>query len=1082
MKSKIYSLLVLLTTLFTATQGKAQTVGIKLKDAPLLEIFSELEKQTGVSFNYDASEVNVRRRYDLSYKGSLNGALAQLSNEAGLIFRTEGKRILVRPAVKRFMSGKVTDTETGEGIPGVTVKIANGKVLAITDVTGNYSGILAVAQPARAQLEFRMLGMKTVISPILGNRITFDIALQTDSHNMDEVVITNAYTNGTAKEEVIGSVSQITAKELQVNRPIESIDKMLEGLAAGVYVEPNTTLGTPVKINIRGQGTLTAIGGGRTTSSQPLFVIDGIPIQEQNRGDASAVFNNETLINPIAGINPQDIASISVLKDASATTIYGANAANGVIIITTKSGQEGKTIANVSYNTGVSSFINRMKLLSGPQYYQLKKEALMNDGFTESQAANQSGSPTINTDWLGLTNRNATYHNVNADLSGGKAGLKYRFSTGYPNQQASSIGNSIQQMNMSLRVDNVISKKFKFGITLSPSLMLRDGIDNYANAAYLPPNIAPYDVNGNFSELLLIPNPLAVLAQNTDKSSNLTLNGNANLHYNVTSYLTVSGRIGANFLQGKQMLYSSAKNATGRNAGGNLRIFDRQSLGWLGYVQASFDKTFATRHAVNVLAGYEVQDKTTVLLGGTGMGFSYDRIRELSQAATRSSVSSKQEDATISYYAQANYNLDKKYLFTSSIRADQSSMFGNDKQLALNGAVGLGWIVSKEHFLTDHHAITFLKLKTSYGSTANSRIGTYAARGLYNFSYQNYNGEVAAVPDGSSAANPDLGWETNLKLNVGLDLTLFDKYSINLEYYNNTVHDLISNITVPYESGYTGISANTGKMRNQGLDLTIKTNPIEREHFIWNSVFLMGFNKNKILSFNNGYSSIFADPEGTSGDVNAASKEGYSTSAIWGIRWAGINPQTGLEQFYDPSGNIVDRTTIRTYPSDSWVVLGDKLPKFQGSWINTINYKQMSVTINLLYSYGANFMEPVTYFSDGRNLQNSNMSINLLDRWQQPGDVAEVSKLSIGKGLVRNSSRYLHDLSFIKLSNVTFNYRLPDSVTGKLKMKSMSVFVNATNLGYWYREKSRKDRNGIAEIRFNYPEARTFNLGLNINF
>ena len=1081
MKSKLSGFTGLLVCLF-CSWSHAQTVAVKLKDTALIEIFAALEQQASVSFNYDAAEINVKKRYDLSYKGSLNGALGQLSGNAGLIFRTEGNRILVRPAVKRNMSGVVTDKQTGEGIPGVTVKVVNGKVLAVTDVSGNYSGVLSVAQPARAQLEFRMLGMKTLISPILGNRTNFDIALDTDSQLMDEVVITNSYTSGIAREEVIGSVSQISAKELQVSRPIESFDKMLEGLAAGVYVEPNTALGTPVKINIRGQGTLTQIGMGRTTSTQPLFVIDGIPVQEQNLGDASSIFNNETLINPIAGINPQDIASISILKDASATTIYGANAANGVIIITTKSGREGKTTANVSYNTGVSTFINRMKLLSGPQYYELKREALINDGFTESQAANQAGSATINTDWLGLTNRNATYHNVNADLSGGKGGLKYRFSTGYRDQQASSLGNSIQQMNLSLRVDNVISEKFKIGITLSPSLMKRNGIDNYGNAAYLPPNIAPRDANGNFSELLGIPNPLAVLEQNIDKSNNLTFNGSANLHYNVTQAITLTGRLGANYQQGKQTIYLSALNATGSTLGGRLRIFDRQTLGWLGYLQASYEKTFLTRHSLSALAGYEAQDQSTILLGGTGTGFSYDRIRELSQASTRSSVSSRQENATISYYAQANYDLDKKYLFTTSLRADQSSMFGNDKQLALNGAVGMGWIISKENLLKDSKAVTFLKLRTSYGSTGNSRIGTYAARGLYNFGYGNYNGETAAVPDGSAAPNPDLGWEKNLKLNLGVDLTLFDRYSINVEYYNNTIHDLISEVAVPLESGFQKISTNTGKMRNQGLDLTVRTNLITKEHFTWNSSFLMGLNKNRVLSYNNGYTSIFASPESTTDTPNAATREGYSTSAIWGVNWAGIDPLTGQEQFYDPQGTIVNRTAIRALPSASWVQLGDRLPKAQGSWINTLNYRNFSLTVNVLYSVGASLMQATRYFSDGLNLQNTNMSVNLLDRWQKPGDQASVSRLSIGKGLVKNSSRYLHDLTHIKLSNVTLNYRLPNEIATRLKMKSVAVFANATNIGYWYKEKSRPNRNGVREIRFNYPEARTVNLGLNVNF
>ena len=1081
MRNRAYQFAQVLGLYFLFIQAvHAQQLSVKLNKATLFEIFTAIEEKSSVQFNYDSGEINLRKRYDFVYKGNLSGALNDLANTAELTFRLEGNRILVRAAARRLVSGVVTDKESGEGIPGVSVRLLNGKVLAITDLYGKFSGVITANEPGRTQLDFRMIGMKPVLSSPLGDRNVINVTLEPDFQQMDEVVVTNAYSNGTPREEVVGSISQITAKQLQVNRPIESFDKMMEGLAAGVYVEPNTQLGTPVKINIRGQGTLTAIGGGRTTSTQPLFVVDGIPVQEQNRGDATGIFNNETLLNPIAGINPQDIASISVLKDASASTIYGANAANGVIIITTKSGQAGKTATNISYSSGVSTFTNRMKLLTGPQYYELKREALMNSGFTESQAEAQSGSSTKNTDWLALTNRNARYNNINADVSGGKDGLTYRFSSGYRNQQASSIGNNLQQINLSLKVNNAISKKLKFGITLSPSLLIKNGLDNYSNNAYLPPNLDPYDSDGNYTQFLGIANPLAVLAQNEDRNNALTFTGNANLHYAVTPDFTISGTIGANYLQSRQVTYLSAKNATGATLNGRLRIFDRQTLGWLGYLQGNYTKTFSEKHHLNILAGYEAQDQKTVLLAGLGSGFSYDRIRELSQAANQSTSSSTQEDATLSYYGQANYDFEKKYFLTTSLRADQSSLFGDDRNLALNSAVGLGWIISKENFLAENKTLTFLKLRSSYGSTGNSRIGTYASRGLYNFSYGNYNGEVAANPDGTSAPNPDLGWEKNVKLNLGVDATFFDKISFTAEYYNNLIKDLISNIAVPIESGFGTLSANTGTMRNQGMDLTVQTIFFPEKTLNWRSTFIMGFNRNKILKYNNGYTSLFSSTESTTGELNAATREGYSTSAIWGVKWAGVNPETGQEQFYSPTGAIVNRTTIRSYPATSWIQLGDRLPKTQGSWINTLNYKNFALTVNILYSLGASFMESTRYFSDGLNLQNSNMSVNLLDRWQKPGDVASVSKLEIEKGLVKNSSRYLHDLTNIKLSNVSLNYQLPKSLVQKLKMNQFSAYLNATNLAYWYKEKSPAGRNGIREIRFLYPETRTITIGINI--
>ncbi|MDQ1089978.1 TonB-linked SusC/RagA family outer membrane protein [Siphonobacter sp. SORGH_AS 1065] len=1060
---------------------EAQQLSFQLKQAGLTSIFSEIEKQAGVQFNYDTQDIHATRRYTFVSRGPLPVILRDLSALTSLSFRKEGNRILVRPQSVRRVTGTVLDQADKKPLPGVSVRSLHGKVIGVTNAEGYYSSIVAASDLENTQLEFRMVGMKPVVSKPLGSQSTINVEMESDFQQMNELVVTNAYTNGTPKEEVIGSISQVTAKELQPYRPIESIDKMLEGLAAGVYVEPNTQLGTPVKINIRGQGTLIPVGGGRTTSTQPLYVIDGIPIMEQERGDAASIFNGETLINPIAGINPHDIASISILKDASATTIYGANAANGVIIITTKSGSAGRTAAHVSISRGVSSFINRMKLLSGPEFYMLKREALINDGFSESQASTQAGSSTINTDWLGLTTRNASYTAVNADVSGGKEGLNYRFSTGYRYQQASAMSNDMQQVNLSLKVNSVLNKKLKFGITLSPTFSKKNGIDNFENNAYLPPNLNPYDSDGNFTTFLGVPNPLAVLAQNENVNHTISFNGNSNIHYALTPSFTLSGTIGTNFSQGKQVKYFSAKNATGSTVGGRLQIFDRQTLGWLGYIQGNYSKTFLENHSIHIIAGMEAQDQSTVLLAGSGSNFTYDRIRELGQATNRTTSSSRQENATVSYYTQGNYDFRKKYLFTTSLRADQSSMFGSDFSLALNSAVGFSWIVSKESFLQDHSTINFLKIRTSYGSTGNSRIGSYAARGLYNFGYGNYNGYVAAIPESASASNPNLGWERNIKLNLGIDATLFNRLSLTAEYYNNTIHDLISSVEVPLETGYSSISVNTAKMRNQGVDVTLKMDILQKQSFRWQSTFTAGLNRNKVLRYNGGYTSIFNDPATTTAEANAAIREGYSTTAIWGILWGGVNPETGEEQFYAPDGNLVTRTAIRAYPRSSYVVLGDRLPTVQGGWINSLSYKNVSLSINLLYNIGGNMMESTRFLADGKNLEHSNMSVNLLDRWQQPGDVTQVSRLSIKKGLVTNSSRYLRDLTNLKLSNITLHYSLPGSLTKRLRMQGVSAFVNATNVAYWYKEKSPAGRNGIRETRFTFPEARTISAGLNLS-
>lgn len=1073
---KYFTLFVLLLCSSISLFARQNRIDISLKSANVQEIFNAIEKQSSRTFSYNAADLNLKTHYKYIYKGDLPGALNQLSTLAGLSFQQDGANILVRVLPSRVIRGKITSSVDGTPLPGVIIQVKDGSYVATSDGDGKYSGRVTGNQIGKERLYFRMIGMKSVTTALLGTANVFDAELSEDVTQMKDVIITSSYTTPKPREEVVGSITQITAKQLQVDRPIESFDKLLEGLVAGVYVESGTELGTPVKINIRGQGSLIPVGGSRTTSSQPLFVIDGIPVQEQNSSDANSLFNGETLLNPLAGINPSNIESISVLKDAAASTIYGANGANGVIIITTKSGRKGKTQANLSVSAGVSSFINQMKLLSGPEYYMLKREALINDGQTDAQATAAAGSKVNSTNWLAQTDRDATYKNINLDLSGGSDGIDYYFSAGYRDQQSNSINNGLKTLSTSLKVNDKISEKISFGFTLSPTLSTRNGIDAYASAAYLPPNIAANDKE-TLTLITGISTPLQLVTENENSSRSLTLNTQAHLKYNVTPGLYVLGTVGANTFYSKQRVYFSKNNPTGSALGGRLRVFDRNTYTWLGFLQAGYNKTFFKNHAVNIIVGFEAKEDNDDLLSSSGNGFTYDRIRELGQATTRNAASSKQSTGTVSYYSQASYDYKKKYFITASARVDQSSIFGGDKQSALNSAVGAGWVVTKEEFLRPGKVLNYLRTRASFGSTGNSRIGSYSSRGLYNFSAGNYNGEVAAEPLGTAAPNPDLGWEKNYKLNLGIDLSAFNFLRLTAEYYNNTIRDLISNVYVPLETGYTSISVNTGTMRNQGFEFSLDADIVSRPKFSWTSAFNFGLNRNKVVSLNEG----FVESYGISAAA-VALKAGYSTTAIWGVKWAGVDPQTGKEQFYAPDGSMVNRTAILALGTSAWQVIGDRLPDFQGGMVNKFRYRDLTLTVNFQYSQGADFLLPLTYYSDGTNIQHSNMSVNLLDRWQKPGDVAEVAKLSTLYTQIANSSRYVYNLSYIKLSNVTLNYRLPEKFAKAIFTRSLSAYVNASNLAYFYADKSEAGRNGIRELRYTYPETRTISAGLNIGF
>lgn len=1066
----------LLNTIFLLSAGAASAQSTS-GQGTLETAFQLLTQQHAVHFSYDAS-IGLQRRVPLpTAKENLDTYLSRLASTHQLRFQRikRSNVIAVNKAAKPILlNGIVKDAKTGLPLTGATLILRKENKTYRTDSLGRYR-ILTAAENRGQEIGIRYMGYQNY-------DIKVDTAFQRINlvpldQQLEEVFVSSTYEAPKLREEMIGSVYTISAKDLQADRPIESVDKMLEGLVPGLYVEPSTSLGTSVKLHIRGQGTLTNLTSntGRSTSSQPLYVVDGVVVQEQEIGDANSLFSGETLLNPIAGINPLDIESISVLKDAAATAIYGANAANGVILITTKSGRSGKAQLTASYNTGVSTFINRMKLLSGPEYYELLREFYINTGSTATDASKKAGNNSIDTDWFGLTSRNARYDNINLSLSGGKGKDTYYLSMGYRNQQNASPGNGLKQYTGSIRYYNQFSDKLQMTTTISPALMQRQGLDQFANAAYMPPNIPPYQEDGSYSTFLGLVNPVAALAENKDNALAFTGTARIELQYTLLPFLSLRGAIGGNMLQSKQETFLSGVAGASTAKDGRLRINDRTTYSWTSMLQLTYSPKWQSGHRFVGIAGMELKDQYSNLLVGQGSGFTYDRVIAIGLASTKTSSSSKISDATVSNYVQMNYDYDKRFYAALSGRADQSSMFGGDKQVALNGALGLGWNISNEKFMQEIQAIDFLRLRGSFGTTGNSRIGSYASRGLYKFNNVTYGGQTSASPSSTAAQNPDLGWETNIKFNVGVDLNAFNRLRVALDLYRNNIRNLIANISVPLETGYAGMPLNSGNMYNQGLDLSIAYQWLKQSKVTWNSTLIGGWNKNKVTSFNNPLIEQYA--ANSSDNIGAGQRVGYSSTSLWGVRWAGVDPNTGEEGFYTPAGDVVNRTEIRAMGQSAYQLLGNTMPDFQGSLINNLGWKGFQLTLNLQYNLGGNKFVATTYLRDGNSLSNSNMSVNLLDRWQQVGDITAVPKLN-SSSPVNNSSRYLYSTTYIKLSNVSLSYRLADRLMKRIGIGQTALSFNVTNVFYWFKDKSPAGRNGIREYRFIYPETRNFSIGL----
>ncbi|MFY8127827.1 MAG: SusC/RagA family TonB-linked outer membrane protein [Chitinophagaceae bacterium] len=981
--------------------------------------------------------------------------------------------------IAQAINGTILNQDDGTPLAGATIILKNSNIKTQSNIDGKFSIPVTDAQLKEGVLLVTYVGyFKQEIR--IASRNPLNIRLVKETNSLNDVVVTSSYAKPKRKEEVTGSIVTVSAAQLQTSRPIESFDKMLEGLAAGVQVEQSTELGTPVKINIRGQNALTPLGGSNSqifaTSSQPLFVVDGIVIKEQRKGDEGIAFlSGEQLLNPLAGINPDDIESISILKDAAAAAIYGSNASNGVIIITTKRGKAGKTRFNFGYNQGWSTPINQIKWLSGPQYHELVKEMYLNDGRSPFDAELLAGSKTINTDWFGLVNRYSSFRNVDFDMSGGNENTQFRLSASYMDQQATQKGNDLQTINLRLSLSHQIGSKFNVDVSIAPTLTNKKGLNLYSNVPIIP-NAPAYNADGSFFKFnnLGVPNPLAVLAQNVDQHTGGSITSNVTMRYAFKKNLKLTNIFGINGLVNKQNIFDSPKNATGESKNGFAQIYDRLDFGWVNSTVLNWNTIYKNDHSIDIIGGTEFRSESSKLLRGAGSGFTYYRLNELSNAANQLSASSRQENTTASVYGQLVYNYKNKYFVSASSRLDAASIFGNDVNSTINNSFGVGWLLSKEKWFDNKKWIDMLRVRVSYGTTGNSRIGSYAARGLYTFSNTGYMGNTASSIN--TAPNPDLGWERSIKQNYGLDFNFLKRFEISVDVYSNLTKDAISSIPIPPQNGFTSVLANVATMKNSGFDFAL-TAQILTGKFNWRTTINGGFNENIIVSVKDN--SFLVGPS-TAGTVL---RTGVSTSAIWGFRYMGVDPATGRELYLDAK----DQLKLATDPSfdrninTGGVYLGDRLPKLQGGWINTFSYKNLSVTINFVYSFGSKILVSNQNENNGRNLSNRNQSVNLLDRWQQPGDIANTPKLSqIGNPLLYTSSRYLYDGTFIRLSNLSISYSLPEKWQQKFKIRA-TIFANGTNLWYWYKQKSPEGRNGIREYRFSFPEMQTFTWGARVS-
>ncbi|MBF4485416.1 SusC/RagA family TonB-linked outer membrane protein [Flavobacterium sp. CSZ] len=1109
-------ILFFLALFISCFKGFSQNKGVtlQLKNKPISLIIKAIEEQTDFRIIYNARKIDADQLADLNVQNvSLETALTQLFAGKNISFYIQKKQVLLTNAApaltsnissdekERFISGTVYNANDKQPLPGATIRVKGTGMGAITDFSGKFVYQLKGNNINDMVLEVGFLGMisQTVKAD---NKKEFTFYLEEFTDELNPVVITSSYGTTKLKEEIVGSISTLNAKDIAVEQASESIDKMITGQIAGVMVENTSGVGGPVKINIRGQGTLSSLTGAKTgTSTQPLIIIDGVVMSEEYAIDAIS-FNgsgdtSEDLANPLMKIAPENIETISVLKDGAAVGIYGADGANGVILITTKKGKKGKTQFGFSNQLGISSAINRIKYLSGEQFTELRNDYMKNTTTGYTPVAYNG----INTDWFEVLNRSGIYNKYNFNVSGSTSKFSYRTNVSYLKINEPQLGNDTKQLNAGINL-GFNSGKWSANLMLNPSYVQKDAPNIFSSFAYLP-TLAVYNADGSYADLgvsgITRGNPLAAIEQNKNQSQTFGLLGSLNLSYQLSKAIKFSTLFGMDYTDKEQDRYFSAANESGQFNGsftlngilypawGRRILNQRNSTKWNWQGQVLFNKQLNENHEIDGVAGFELSEDKTDFNFKSGVGFVNpyqinkisDAVRDDNPATalvdeSKVGQSSRGEisyNSRVSFLSQVNYNYKKRYYVLANLRRDESSVFGDDTNVALNGGAGLSWITSNENFLQSNTWIDFLKFKVSYGSTGNSRIGSYRAKGLYNITQNDYNGYIGATT--GAAPNGNLSWEKNTKFNVGFDFNIFKRIELTLEYYYDNKTDLITTRDIPTETGYNSVQLNASSMYNKGFELTTRIKWIKSNAFKWTTTFNISTVESKVTDLK-GLGSDYA-----LGNLALAQKIGYSTTTLWGIKWIGVDPATGRD-LVEKDGKIYDTKTYNdSHTVADWVPIGDTQADAYGGFYNSFTfYNNLTLSVRGDFQLGGDVFVGDVYIDKYSNTLNRNLSVNAYDYWRNPGDNVSQSAVT-SSPIIPNLSKYIYDGTYVRISNINLSYNVPLKNTF---LDALSVFADASNVAYWYKEKSPKGMNGIREYSFIYPQARTISLGVNAKF
>ncbi len=945
---------------------------------------------------------------------------------------------------ERAVTGTVLSSEDGASLPGVNVLVKGTSVGTITGIDGTFK----INVPNNeAILRFSYVGYKAT-EVTVSTQTNISINLEPDYNQLTEVVVVGYGTQ--RMEELTGSVGVIGAEKLE-QLPSATFQSALQGNSPGLQVvSTDGAPGAGISVRVRGIGSINA-------SNEPLYVIDGIPVSSGSISQTD-FSNGGTSSNVLASLNPNDIQNITVLKDAASTAIYGSRGANGVVLITTKSGASGKAKIDLKTQVGFSDFAfnNLLQPLNGAQYEELYIEGRVNAGTHTLQEAqdlfNRQFPERANTNWLEEISQIGVTQQYDLSAQGGNDDFTYFLSGSYFNQEGTTKENKFERYSSRANIKAKLTDKLTVSNNINIAYSKQRGITDgtaweapFYLAYLLAPSIPVFDEQGRYygdhaSFFMGGNNPVGQLYDNTRELEQTTLIDNLSFDYKIIDGLNFKSAWSFQILNIDEFIFENGRYGDGRNIGGFGNEARTDQINWLGTQTLSYNKTFNDVHNFNTLIGYEAQKILTDAVEAQAEGWPHPDLRTLQSAANPTvATSSRTEFGFNSYFARVNYDYKGKYYASASFRRDGSSRFGPDKRWGTFWSVGGGYNITEEAFMDGVSFINNLKLRASIGVTGNAGIGNFDWAGLYGFT-PDYDGSPGAAP--TQVANPLLTWESQENFNVGLDFAVLNnKISGTVEYFVRTSSDLILDRPISYTTGFRNVSQNVGDMQNSGIELSLNADILDKGDFSLNVGGNITFLKNEITDLPEPFV-----------DGTKRREQGRDFQEYFLFGWAGVNPDNGAPLWYTDETKTETTSSIndaaRFYDGKS------ATPDFFGGFNINMAYKGFSLNTQINYQIGNYVYDGPGWVihGDGRFTPRSTSKWAFENRWQQPGDQALFPQFAWGNrsaSNTRNSSRYLFKGDFIRLRTVNFAYDFPATITEKLKMRSLRVYTSLNNYFTW---------------------------------